>query len=273
MRSLLTILFLVGACLYSYGHAGVTAEDIYGESEGGSRDISIFHILLMLIFYGPFIYALLNDKSTRRMLFFMTGSVSSVAFLAGSISRINKEWGIIFAIAMFIFWLIFGEKIVDIIMDHCQSKKIDSTRQGSNDDNVNANQTEQFNVVRNELSQVAKATFKPAVKSLDEKLMEKAEKPQIPSIELNTGTNIKEIKSKNIVVDSSAQKTPVLLMGIGWKHDKSNKILWNDSTKEVLRTSSGLGYSYTDTHFILYNRLQPRKILRVEVTEAKYVGK
>lgn len=273
MRSLLTILFLVGTCFYSYGHARPTAEDIYGESEAGSRDINIFDILLILIFYGPFIYALLNDKSTRRMLFFMTGSISSIAFLVGSISRINKEWGILFAFALFIFWLIFGEKIVASIMSDGQSKNIDSTRQGSNDDNVTANPAEQFNNVRNELSQVAKSTFKPAVKSVEEKLMGNAEKPQIPSIELNTGTNIKEIKSKNIVIDSSAQKTPVLLMGIGWKHDKSNKILWNDSTKEVLRTSSGLGYSYTDTHFILYNKLQPRKILRVEVTEAKYVGK
>ena len=207
------------------------------------------------------------------MLFFMTGSVTSVAFLASSISRINKEWGIIFAFAVFFFWLIFGEKIVDIFMGNGQSNNIDSTRQVSNDDNVTTTQEERHSNDRNELSQVAKSTLKPAVKLLDEKLMDKAEKPQIPSIELNKITNIKEIKSKNIVIDSSLQKKPVLLMGIGWKHDGSNKILWNDSTKEVLTTSSGLGYSYTDTHFILYNKSKPRKILRVEVTEAKYVGK
>ena len=60
------------------------------------------------------------------------------------------------------------------------------------------------------------------------------------------------------------------ISGFAWRLDRSRGILWNESTKEVLESASGLGFSYAGAHLIIYNRVQPRKILLDEILEAKY---
>jgi hypothetical protein len=74
-------------------------------------------------------------------------------------------------------------------------------------------------------------------------------------------------KAHNISNEKPEKVIPSEIETNGWKYDKSKGILWNESTKEVLLVSSGLGFSLTNEHFILYNKVVPRKILRTEVIE------
>lgn len=60
------------------------------------------------------------------------------------------------------------------------------------------------------------------------------------------------------------------ISGFAWRLDRSRGILWNESTKEVLESTSGLGFSYAGAHLIIYNQVQPRKILLDEILESKY---
>ena len=60
------------------------------------------------------------------------------------------------------------------------------------------------------------------------------------------------------------------IQGFAWRLDRSRGILWNESTKEVIKTASGLGFSYAGDYLIIYNKVQPRKIRLDEVLEADY---
>lgn len=66
------------------------------------------------------------------------------------------------------------------------------------------------------------------------------------------------------------KEIPTEIGSTGWKYDKVNGVLWNTVTKETLLVTSGLGYSLTEDHFILYNKVEPRKILRSEVIEDEF---
>lgn len=78
----------------------------------------------------------------------------------------------------------------------------------------------------------------------------------------------KEATSLNSINSNAIRASGI--SGEGWKYDKNQRILWNVSTNEILHGSSGLGFSVTDEYFILYNKLEPRKILIREVAMAEY---
>lgn len=73
--------------------------------------------------------------------------------------------------------------------------------------------------------------------------------------------------AKNVSLNSSIKNSRVIetISGKGWKYDKDLRILWNQTTNEILHSSSGLGFSIADGYFFLYNKIEPRKIQVSEV--------
>jgi hypothetical protein len=103
------------------------------------------------------------------------------------------------------------------------------------------------------------------------------EKSSISSVDtiINPQKNIYDEEvtvSKSGSIKSSEANSRVIktISSKGWKYDKKLRVLWNESTNEILRVSSGLGFSITSEYFMLYNRLEPRKIQINEVVEENF---
>ena len=111
-------------------------------------------------------------------------------------------------------------------------------------------------------------------------ILEKKSTTEKPSI--SSDDTIIDIKNRMydeavLVSETSSVKSSMLnsrvtetISGKGWKYDKNLRVLWNESTNEILRISSGLGFSITKEYFLLYTRLDPRKIQIEEVTEENF---
>ena len=72
-------------------------------------------------------------------------------------------------------------------------------------------------------------------------------------------------KSKNTTIDIGLDNSDKR-----WKYDKRRNVLWNESTKETLLSSSGLGFSVSKDYFLIYNKSKPIKIPIDEVVEAEF---
>ncbi len=247
------------ACL-----ARPTAEDIHGSSESGSQDLGFFSWLVILIFYGPFIFALLKDKSTRKMIYFIAGSMGTMIFI---LSSLDSGFRVAVSVGFVLFWLLFGEKIVEKIFPEDDSK-INSENQG---------RVQEFGRNREGEYDFQKAAQKKTSKnSLDATFQQPRNDVSNSAQEIiNSQRKIYDegIWAGKSDVTNAQQKPsnqPKKIPSTGWRHDKANGVLWNESTNEVLRTSSGLGYSYAGAYFILHNNSEPRRILRSEVVDSEF---
>jgi hypothetical protein len=86
------------------------------------------------------------------------------------------------------------------------------------------------------------------------------------------GDEARKNQSHSISFDLSPITEPTTISGSGWKHDKNLRVLWNDSTNEMLRGVDGLGYSSSGGFFILYNKVKPRRVLQSEVMDTDFSG-
>lgn len=228
------------------GYAGApTAEEIYGSTEGGSRDFGFFETLLLIAFYGPFIYSLLKDKSTRRMIFFLAGSMGALIYIA---SNLKKEDGVLFLLAFLVFWMIAGDRITGKIMEDKKSDLNSRVDEPPSKNSADTNPAE---------------LFKPKeIKALPkENISITVPQPKLTSIYKEETDQKKSVSTSN--------SFPVI-SGRGWKYDKRARVLWNPGTKEILTNWDGLGYSVNEVFLTLHNKETPRKISKNEVEEAVF---
>lgn len=241
------LVFLTSAISSTHGHTrGPTGEDIYGNIEGGGSDFGIFECLILIAFYGPFIFSLLKDKSTRRMIFFLVGTIGSLIYISTSL---GKDDGLFFVIVFLVFWIIAGDRITAKIMG---DDKPESNTQS------NGIKSNTISKIHSEgISNVNQLKQQPASVNIS-----KIE-PHLKSVTIHTD---KSVQTKSI----SDSSTFPIISGQGWKYDKRARVLWNPSTKEILTNWDGLGYSVNDIYLTLHNKVTPRKIPKNEVEEADF---
>lgn len=241
-----TLAVILAGIFAAQGYAGApTAEEIYGSTEGGSRDFGFFEFLLLIAFYGPFAFSLLKDKSTRRMIFFLAGSMGALIYIA---SNLKKEDGVLFLLAFLVFWMIAGDRITGKIMGDEKS-----------DLNVRVDES----LSKNSADPKSPELFKPNEfkASLEKNISKTVPQPKLTQI-------YKEETDQNKSV-STSNSFPII-SGRGWKYDKRARVLWNPSTKEILTNWDGLGYSVNEVFLTLHNKVTPRKIAKNEVEEAVF---
>jgi hypothetical protein len=248
-----------------------TSEDIYGPFDGSSRDLNILDWLLISAFYGPFLFALLRDKGARRIIFFIFGSCGVLVYF---VSNMEKGNAILFMVGVLIFWAVFGERIADHVIGDktTEANKVDPDFSKNVHKFIGSIEQTKNTVERldSSISQIPKGPAKVSTETPNSDVSDSA-LAIINSQRKIYDEGIWSKKAATIKNESSLQADIPVISGVGWKHDKAKKILWNESTGETLHSSSGLGYSYANLYFNLYNKSTPRKILQSEVVEADYV--